>query len=51
MGVLTEIATKADNELAADSPKSRLRAAGKSLVGKVPVVGEPLSILLFGQKK
>lgn len=51
MGVLKEIAAKTDGELKADSPQSRLKAAGKSLVGKIPVVGEPLSILLFGQKK
>lgn len=51
MGVLKELADKADSEIATDSPKSRLRAASKSLVGKVPIFGEPLSILLFGQKK
>lgn len=51
MGVLKEFAVKIDSELKADSPQSRLKAAGKSLLGKIPVVGEPLSILLFGQKK
>ena len=51
LALLGEHATKADGEAASDSPQSRLKMAGKSLVSKVPVFGEPLSILLFGTKK
>lgn len=51
MGVLKELAAKTDSEIKSDSPQSRLKEAGKSLIGKLPVVGEALSILLFGKKK
>lgn len=51
LGLLTEHAAKADSETAADSPQTRLKLAARSLVGKIPIFGEPLSILLFGTKK
>ena len=50
-GLLAEHAAKADGETATDAPKMRLKLAAKSLVGKIPIFGEALSILLFGAKK
>ena len=51
MGVLKEFAVKTDGDIKADSPQARLKEAGKSLISNLPVVGESLSILLFGKKK
>ncbi len=51
MSDLQVLAIKADNEAGKDSPSARLKAATRSLVGKLPIVGEPLAILLFGTKE
>ena len=42
IGLLAEQAAKADSENTADSPQTRLKMAARSLVGKLPIFGEPV---------
>ena len=51
LSLLGESAAKADVETASDAPKARLKLAAKSVIGKIPIFGEALGILLFGTKK
>ncbi|MXN75229.1 hypothetical protein GR157_10825 [Burkholderia sp. 4701] len=48
MSILNELAQKTDAQIALDSPRARLKAAARSAVAGIPVLGEALATLVFG---
>ena len=50
MSDLRFMAARPDKDAAADSPRSRLRDASRTFCTKIPLVGEPLAILVFGRE-